>query len=797
MAKISALAAAAKKKAEEEAKKAAEEARRKAQAAAAAQRASQQAQQKAGAVAQKAAQTVKAKAATASKTTTQANAAAGKKKYAVTGATGTQGKASQSALKKATEAVKKQASSASRDGNDRSVSAKYVSNGKSSGWAKEVKDTIVTARRKAKEQEYSQSGNRFADDLAARQLTRNKITYYSRRKQKEDAEREGAVSRRYLRSGLVDPLALAEADGITGRTPAKTAPKLTAAQKAQAAAKRKQEENNYARYSKIPLSTADRMLPENDRLAIQQERRAWEKARDAGDLQGMTHAHTVAESIRRAHGYTGGKTGDEYYSPSLTIRDRLNLNKKGETALKKAKLDYELAVSNGQRNRASQRGQEIRNAEAYQSYARKRNEREAERNAERRRILETGEGMTDAHGRPMPGDNGDAWRSYARISAAGYGVGGALAKAAEGVVNAARNNERARNMDQWYRDAQEVEVYEARLREIDAAIDQYGYDPLGRNRNAVEKQLRAAQYARDQLERLSLDPNSDWFDATKAGMYGGSTLKNESLGDRWLRTSQEQRDLAVQGLGGVGAFLTDAAISGYQMLPSVAAAMLPGVGPAAGAALMGGQAMGQKIYDVEQNGGYTSGGTLLRGLGAGLIETATEAIPLHRLAKLANGGAGKRIISNILTQAGIEGAEEAAAYIGNYAADLAARDPNREFSLAGLTENALMGATLGGAFGTAGAIAGAPARGGSSVPESTRLQNTPPALPAADATAAASPLAEAAAQLTARQRLDQVLAERRAAQAGRNISSMPLRTARLTRYSPQAFSTLTSFRYPN
>lgn len=759
---ISKLTAAAKKKAEDEAKKKAEEAKKKAEAAAAAQKAKEATKKAASTAMTKTAQKATGKAANTQKTgntgqkvaTTQAKKGNEKHKYVVTGTTGTQGKV-QKAKKEATQEKKAQTVNRTLTGYVPNAS----SNKKIGDLAQKVKQKTV---RTHFERNYQNLENKFAGDLNTRtELKDRSPFYYSRRKQEADAKAaaQGPQSltdynqspRYYFRSGIVDPMTLAKSDSITGRNPAKTAPRLTEAQKAQAAARKKQEENNYKRYASVPLSDADKKLPENQRLAIQRERKAWEKARDAGDIRGMNRAHDAAESIRRAHGYTGGKTGDEYYSPSLTVKERIQLNKEGEAALKRARLTTEQTSPQVAKDQAAQKEMEVLGKAGYQSLGSRGVNRyrlaDEAMEAERENNL-----SFDAHGRPMA-INPTAEKSYAGVSAVGYGVGGALVKAAETAVNAARNNERTRNMSQWAKDAQDVERLESRLR----AFDENGYDAVdGLSREALEKKLAAARYARQQLNQMQVDPRSDYFDPTRAEQQGLPTTAKESLGERWLRTEQEQRALATKNLGKVGTFLTDTAISMGQMLPSVGAAMIPGVGPVAGAALMGGQAMGQKAYQVEQNGA-TSGEALIRGLGSGLIEMATEAVPLTRLAKIAKGGTGKKLLGNMLTQAGIEATEESLAYIGNYAADWAARDPNREISLAGLAENALAGAIMGGAFGGVGSIAGMPARGGTTVPlgEQGSVMSTPQSPPV-------SALTQAAAELTAKQKLDQALEARRA-----------------------------------
>ena len=97
---------------------------------------------------------------------------------------------------------------------------------------------------------------------------------------------------------------------------------------------------------------------------------------------------------------------------------------------------------------------------------------------------------------------------------------------------------------------------------------------------------------------------------------------------------------------------------------------------------------------------------LARGTVSGLIEAATEKLPLDNLLKIASSPVGKKAIWNILEQMGAEATEEAVSYVANYIADAAAKDPNAEFSLKDMMLSALGGGLSGGIMGAGGTVVG-------------------------------------------------------------------------------------------
>ena len=117
---------------------------------------------------------------------------------------------------------------------------------------------------------------------------------------------------------------------------------------------------------------------------------------------------------------------------------------------------------------------------------------------------------------------------------------------------------------------------------------------------------------------------------------------------------------------------------------------------------MGAQAAGQRAFELNEQG-KSAGEALGRGTVSGIIEAATEKLPLERMAEILHSG-GANAVKNILRQMGTEATEEGASYFLNYVSDLAAADPDAKFSLAELAQSAAGGAFGGLVFGTAGTV---------------------------------------------------------------------------------------------
>lgn len=171
---------------------------------------------------------------------------------------------------------------------------------------------------------------------------------------------------------------------------------------------------------------------------------------------------------------------------------------------------------------------------------------------------------------------------------------------------------------------------------------------------------------------------------------------------RMLREANEAQANAVAGLAPAPRWLTEQGISLAGNAPVMAASAIPVVGPAVGSIMMGGQAAGQRSFELNEQG-KGARESLTRGLTSGAIEAVSERLPLGQMSKILHSG-GVNAVKNILIQMGEEATEESASYFMNYVADKAAQDPDAKFSLQELAQSAAGGAFGGLVFGTAGAV---------------------------------------------------------------------------------------------
>lgn len=171
---------------------------------------------------------------------------------------------------------------------------------------------------------------------------------------------------------------------------------------------------------------------------------------------------------------------------------------------------------------------------------------------------------------------------------------------------------------------------------------------------------------------------------------------------RMLREANEAQANAEAGLAPAPRWLTEQGISLAGNAPVMAASAIPVVGPAVGSIMMGGQAAGQRSFELNEQG-KGARESLTRGLTSGAIEAVTERLPLGQMSKILHSG-GVNAVKNILIQMGEEATEESASYFMNYVADKAAQDPDAKFSLQELAQSAAGGAFGGLVFGTAGAV---------------------------------------------------------------------------------------------
>lgn len=188
------------------------------------------------------------------------------------------------------------------------------------------------------------------------------------------------------------------------------------------------------------------------------------------------------------------------------------------------------------------------------------------------------------------------------------------------------------------------------------------------------------QYVKEQKDKLAVK----------------TTVDPNKWGQQKLTKAAEQKANATTGMTEGKKFAADTAIGVAGNAPQMAASFIPVVGPAIGATWSGVNAAGQRSYELNQQG-VAPNESLGRGIVSGLIEAATEKSPMESLANIATKG-GKGLVSNIAKQALSEAGEESLGYAANYAADVAANDPNAHFSLSELGQNALGGAAGGAMF---------------------------------------------------------------------------------------------------
>lgn len=201
------------------------------------------------------------------------------------------------------------------------------------------------------------------------------------------------------------------------------------------------------------------------------------------------------------------------------------------------------------------------------------------------------------------------------------------------------------------------------------------------------------QQVYDQLQRVREEKNS---------LKVEKGVDQNLWSQRVLREANEAQANAEAGLAPAPRWVTEQAISLASNAPTMAASAVPVVGPALGSLVMGAQAAGQRAFELNEQG-KSAGEALGRGAVSGIIEAATEKLPLERMAEILHSG-GANAVKNILRQMGTEATEEGVSYFLNYVSDLAAADPDAKFSLAELAQSAAGGAFGGLVFGAAGTV---------------------------------------------------------------------------------------------
>lgn len=418
-----------------------------------------------------------------------------------------------------------------------------------------------------------------------------------------------------------------------------------------------------------PLSASDQRLGYLSRDIIQDAKEQYDEGtqliREGFEEEGrqlQEQAHLMAEYQRALGGYSGGGSGAERILPELTAQENQIMTAEGKQALRAAKRLYELGEETGNeelKETGRILGQNVRLTQNSYDLDKIRELRSKEPTVKR----------TDAHGRPIytPTElEAEGQRNF--FPAIWNQITGSLLSLGEAAHAATREAISNRNNV----------AYQSQKDQVDR----------------LERQVRTTQ---DEEERQRLEAALEEARAAAERLRAKEEVHPWSEGQWRLRQAAQQQETVQNSIDSpFGRLVNQAAMSALGMAPALGLSAV--AGPAAGAALMGAQAAGGKAGELLSRG--ASGTEALgRGLVSGAIEGVTEKIPIGNLLRIARGAGGASWLRNMARQAGIEATEESASYALNYAADVAARDPEAEFSLQDLLEGAAVGALTGGALG--------------------------------------------------------------------------------------------------
>lgn len=418
-----------------------------------------------------------------------------------------------------------------------------------------------------------------------------------------------------------------------------------------------------------PLSASDQRLGYLSRDIIQDAKEQYDEGtqliREGFEEEGrqlQEQAHLMAEYQRALAGYSGGGSGADRILPELTAQENQIMTAEGKQALRAAKRLYELGEETGNeelKETGRILGQNVRLTQNSYDLDKIRELRSKEPAVKR----------TDAHGRPIytPTElEAEGQRNF--FPAIWNQITGSLLSLGEAAHAATREAISDRNNV----------AYQSQKDQVDR----------------LERQVRTTQ---DEEERQRLEAALEEARAAAERLRAKEEVHPWSEGQWRLRQAAQQQETVQNSIDSpFGRLVNQAAMSALGMAPALGLSAV--AGPAAGAALMGAQAAGGKAGELLSRG-TSATEALGRGLVSGAIEGVTEKIPIGNLLRIARGSGGASWLRNMARQAGIEATEESASYALNYAADVAARDPEAEFSLQDLLEGAAVGAFTGGVLG--------------------------------------------------------------------------------------------------
>lgn len=418
-----------------------------------------------------------------------------------------------------------------------------------------------------------------------------------------------------------------------------------------------------------PLSASDQRLGYLSRDIIQDAKEQYDEGtqliREGFEEEGrqlQEQAHLMAEYQRALAGYSGGGSGADRILPELTAQENQIMTAEGKQALRAAKRLYELGEETGNeelKETGRILGQNVRLTQNSYDLDKIRELRSKEPTVKR----------TDAHGRPIytPTElEAEGQRNF--FPAIWNQITGSLLSLGEAAHAATREAISNRNNV----------AYQSQKDQVDR----------------LERQVRTTQ---DEEERQRLETALEEARAAAERLRAKEEVHPWSEGQWRLRQAAQQQETVQNSIDSpFGRLVNQAAMSALGMAPALVLSAV--AGPAAGAALMGAQAAGGKAGELLSRG-TSATEALGRGLVSGAIEGVTEKIPIGNLLRIARGSGGASWLRNMARQAGIEATEESASYALNYAADVAARDPEAEFSLQDLLDGAAVGALTGGVLG--------------------------------------------------------------------------------------------------
>lgn len=285
---------------------------------------------------------------------------------------------------------------------------------------------------------------------------------------------------------------------------------------------------------------------------------------------------------------------------------------------------------------------------------------------------------------------------------------------------------------------------------IENFITSAGANAVGTGIYALET---VGQAARNAYENLTNEELQKEYQTFLGGMYGGDAAGAQeainrakglrqnkavdvnSLGSQILELGQKEAYKMTYKQPEPVKLLGEAALSTANYLGTLAIA---GGNPMLALGLMGVQSFANTAYDVAKKGG-TMDEQMIAGIVSGLIEAATEKLPLDSLLKIAKGNSKGLLkwLTNLVKQSGIEAVEEGVNYGAGYLANkLILGGKADEFDIEEMFRQMAIGGLSGGFMGAgAGVVSRAGNAGtytGTQNTAQTQAQTQPVPLPIAD-----------------------------------------------------------------